>query len=114
MALAADTVPVQARRGIARATRHREDNARETMLIGTWRPERICSPEAFATHLHGRDLEVLADATGHDWRWRVTTPHGVVLAEGHASTRALAEQAAEDEATAIHPPTEVLLDVLLR
>ena len=43
----------------------------------------------------------------------MTSPHGVVLAEGDAPTRDAAEQAAEDEATAVHPPTDLLLDRLL-
>ena len=84
------------------------------MRIGTWHPEQETQSEAFATHLHGRNLEVLEDPAAHDWRWRVLSPHGVVLAEGCAPTRAAAEEAAEDEATAIHPPTMELLDRLLR
>lgn len=72
---------------------------------------------AFASHLHGRDLEVVEedveDAVGHRWHWMVTSPHGALLAEGYATSRDAAELAAEDEATAVHPPTPELLDRLL-
>lgn len=83
------------------------------MRIASWHPEQGTPEQALATHLHGRDLEVIADPAHHDWRWRVTTPHGVVLAEGEAPGMTEAEQAAEDEATAIHPPTAELLELLL-
>ncbi len=80
----------------------------------SWHPEGGPVPDsAFAAHLHGRDLEVLADPVAHRWRWRVTSPHGAVLADGAAPSRDAAEQAAEDEATAVHPPTPELLDRLL-
>ena len=67
----------------------------------------------FATHLHGRDLVVVHEGSPPHWHWRVTSPHGAVLAEGDAPTRDAAEQAAEDEATAVHPPSDTLLDRLL-
>ena len=50
---------------------------------------------------------------GTAWHWRVTSPHGAVLADGYAVSREAAELAAEDEATAVHPPTPELLDRLL-
>jgi hypothetical protein len=92
---------------------------------------------AFATHLHGRDLEVVVEAIAeiaaepagasaglvpggplddvhpHRWHWKVTSPHGTLLADGYAASRDAAELAAEDEATAVHPPTPELLDRLL-
>jgi hypothetical protein len=83
------------------------------MRIAHWQPERGTAEQALATHLHGRDLEVSAHPTHHDWHWRVTTPHGAVLAEGDAPGMTEAEEAAEDEATAIHPPTSELLEQLL-
>ena len=85
------------------------------MRICTWHPEPLAGAGegAFATHLHGRDLEVLAEPRSHAWRWRVLAPHGAVLADGLAPTRTAAEEAAEDEATAVHPPTERLLELLL-
>jgi hypothetical protein len=84
------------------------------MHIACWHPEPgTTAGSAFAAHLHGRDLEVLADSTSHVWRWRVTSPHGAVLADGRAPSRDAAEDAAEDEATAVHPPTAELLDRLL-
>ncbi len=83
------------------------------MPIAHWHLEPDMPVQALATHVHGRDLEVLADPAHHDWRWRVCTPHGEVLAEGEAPDMTAAEQAAEDEATAIHPPTLELLERLL-
>jgi hypothetical protein len=77
---------------------------------------RAGAPDAdppFATHLHGRDLIVVHEADPPHWHWRVSSPHGAVLAEGDAPTRDDAEHAAEDEATAVHPPTDELLDRLL-
>jgi hypothetical protein len=68
---------------------------------------------AFAAHLHGRDLEVVSDDQAHRWHWIVTSPHGTLLADGFAVSRDAAELAAEDEATAVHPPTPELLDRLL-
>jgi hypothetical protein len=67
----------------------------------------------FAAHLHGRDLAVAQDVEHASWHWRVVSPHGGVLAQGDAPSRLAAEQAAEDEATAVHPPTAELLDRLL-
>jgi hypothetical protein len=67
---------------------------------------------SFAAHLHGRDLAVTR-VTERRWHWRVASPHGGLLAEGDAGTRIDAERAAEDEATAVHPPTSELLDRLL-
>lgn len=68
---------------------------------------------AFATHLHGRDLEVIGVPGAHRWHWAVTSPHGALLADGYAASRDAAELAAEEEATAVHPPTPELLDRLL-
>lgn len=83
------------------------------MGIASWHPELDSSNPAFATHLHGRDLEVIADPAVHAWHWFVRAPHGAVLADGDAPTQQSAEQAAEDEATAVHPPTLELLERLL-
>lgn len=86
-----------------------------TTLVATWhsvngsRP----SPDAFVAHLHGRELAVEWDPGRGGWRWRVTTAHGAVLADGDAPTRLAAQAAAEDEATAVHPPTPDLLERLL-
>lgn len=68
---------------------------------------------AFAAHLHGRELEVLAEPVAHRWHWRVTSPRGALLADGYAVSRDAAELAAEEEATSVHPPTPELLDRLL-
>jgi hypothetical protein len=46
------------------------------------------------------------------WHWTVG-PRGNRLAQGDARTRLEAERAAEDEATAVHPPTPDLLYRLL-
>jgi hypothetical protein len=83
------------------------------MRIGHWHPEEGTPVPAFAAHMHGRDLEVVAEPAVHAWHWRVSAPHGAVLAEGQAPDMAAAEQAAEDEATAVHPPTAELLERLL-
>jgi hypothetical protein len=83
------------------------------MRICSWHLEQGPPILAFAAHLHGRDLEVVAKPALHAWHWRVTTAHGAVLAEGEAPDMAAAEQAAEDEATAVHPPTGELLERLL-
>jgi hypothetical protein len=84
------------------------------MRIACWHAEPGATlGSAFAAHLHGRDLEVLADPPAHAWRWRVTSPHGAILADGRAPSMNAAEEAAEDEATAVHPPTAELLDRLL-
>ena len=48
------------------------------------------------------------------WHWQVVAPCGRVLAEGDAPDRRTAEQAAEDEVEAIHPPSDDLIDTLLR
>jgi hypothetical protein len=83
------------------------------MRIAHWHLEPGVPFGALETHLHGRDLEVVADPAHHAWHWRVTTHHGTVLAEGDAPGMTEAEQAAEDEATAIHPPTLELVELLL-
>ncbi|HYO43712.1 MAG TPA: hypothetical protein VES19_10985 [Candidatus Limnocylindrales bacterium] len=83
------------------------------MRVAHWHPEPEAPEQALATHLHGRDLEVVSDPVHHAWHWRVTTCHGTVLAEGDAPGMTEAEQAAEDEATAIHPPTADLVELLL-
>ena len=81
-------------------------------IIGSWHPEEGSPVPAWAAHLHGRDLEVVAEAL-HTWHRWVRSPHGELLAEGRASDRQRAEEAAEDEATAVHPPTSELLERLL-
>ncbi len=48
------------------------------------------------------------------WHWQVVAPCGRVLAEGNAPDRRAAEEAAEDEVEAIHPPSDDLIDALLR
>lgn len=92
------------------------------LLLGHWHRVETAAPDdapdsvpdpPFATHLHGRDLVVVHEGEPSHWHWCVRSPHGAVLAEGDAPTRDAAEQAAEDEATAVHPPTEELLDRLL-
>ena len=83
------------------------------MRIAHWHVEPGAPSQALETHLHGRDLEVIADPEHHDWHWRVTTHHGAVLAEGEAPGMTEAEEAAEAEATAVHPPTAELLELLL-
>jgi hypothetical protein len=82
-------------------------------IIGSWHPEEGSSSPAWAAHLHGRDLEVVSEPALHAWHWWVRSPHGELLAEGRADDRQRAEEAAEDEATAVHPPTTGLLERLL-
>lgn len=84
-----------------------------TVLVATWRQIGEAGT-SFAAHLHGRDLAVGRDPTAGGWRWRVSTPGGAALATGLARSRLAAQRAAEDEATAVHPPTDELLDRLLR
>jgi hypothetical protein len=85
------------------------------MLVASWHP--IPCPAgvrmAFAAHFHGRDATVCVCDGAHLWHWRVATPTGHVLAEGDARDREAAEQAAEHEVCAVHPPTPHLLDELL-
>lgn len=85
------------------------------LLLGHWHPVADDRPDdpPFGTHLHGRELLVAHEGAPPHWHWRVLSPHGAVLAEGDAPTRDAAERAAEDEATAVHPPTDALLDRLL-
>lgn len=47
------------------------------------------------------------------WHWQVACPNGRVLAEGDAPDRSAAEEAAEDEVEAVHPPSEDLIEALL-
>lgn len=68
---------------------------------------------ALATHLHGREALVSVAEGCHLWHWRVSSLTGHVLAEGNAPDRDAAEQAAEDEVCAVHPPTPHLMDELL-
>jgi hypothetical protein len=86
-----------------------------TMLVAVWHP--IPCPAgirmAFATHLHGRDAEVTVAEGAHTWHWRVVSPTGHVLAEGDAVDRDAAELAAESEVSAVHPPTDHLIDELV-
>jgi hypothetical protein len=85
------------------------------VLIASWHP--ITCPAgirmAFATHLHGRDADVSVLDGAHAWHWRVLAPSGHVMAEGDAPDRDAAEQAAEDEVCAVHPPSDHLLDEML-
>jgi len=85
------------------------------MLVASWHPAP--SPAgvrmAFSAHLHGREAEVSIAEGVRLWHWRVLSPAGHVLAEGDAPDRDAAEQAAEDEACAVHPPSEHLLDEML-
>jgi hypothetical protein len=85
------------------------------MLTASWHP--VVSPAgirmAFAAHIHGREAHVCVCEGVHLWHWRVVSPAGHVLAEGDAPDREAAEQAAEDEACAVHPPTAHLLDEML-
>ncbi len=85
------------------------------MPIAGW--HTIPCPEgvrmALRAHLHGRDAEVLALEGEHRWHWRVFAPGGHLLAEGEAADRDGAEQAAEEEIFAIHPPSEHLIDDLV-
>ena len=83
------------------------------MLLGHWHPVTSGSEDVRTTHLHGRDLEVRHSAATAGWRWRVTSPHGAVLAEGDAASRDDAEVAAEAETLAVHPPTGELVERLL-
>ena len=85
------------------------------MLVASWHP--VPCPAGvrmtFATHFHGRDAQVSV-AEGSYWsRWRVASATGHLLAEGDAPDRDSAEQAAEDEVCAVHPPTAHLMDELL-
>ena len=82
------------------------------MLLGHWHHCEAVGP-ALATHLHGRELDVMCAGERPCWHWRVASPHGALLAEGDAASCAAAEEAAEREALAIHPPTEALLSRLL-
>jgi hypothetical protein len=86
------------------------------LLLGHWHLVAGARPDdpPLATHLHGRELVVVHEDAPPHWHWRVTSPHGAILAEGDAPTRDAAEHAAEDEATAVHPPTDELLEHLLR
>ena len=83
------------------------------MRIGHWHPEPGAPIPAFEAHLHGRNLAVEQEPAAHAWHWRVTSPHGALLAEGREPDLEKAEEAAEVEATAIHPPTSELLERLL-
>jgi hypothetical protein len=82
------------------------------MLLGHW--HHVDRPATgLAAHIHGRELLVEPEPAPCAWHWAVRSPHGVVLAEGEAPSCELAEEAAEDEALAVHPPTDLLLDLLL-
>lgn len=83
------------------------------MRIGRWHPEPGTPAPAYEAHLHGRNLEVVAEPTHRGWNWFVRSPRGALLADGIAATMEGAEEAAEDEATAVHPPTGELLERLL-
>ena len=85
------------------------------MHVATWHPIPCGEGErmAFRTHLHGRDAEAVTREGSRTWHWRVLSPAGHVLAEGDAPDRDAAEQAAEDENCAVHPPCEHLLDEML-
>jgi hypothetical protein len=85
------------------------------VLVASWHP--VSCPTgvrmALATHLHGRDAEVSVAEGAHTWHWRVLSATGHVLAEGSAPDRDAAEQSAEDEICAVHPPSAHLMDDLL-
>ncbi len=85
------------------------------MVIATWVP--VPCPDgirmAFHAHIHGREVGVCVCEGDRVWHWRITSPTGHLLAEGTARDREAAEQAAEDEIFAIHPPSAHLLDDLL-
>ena len=68
---------------------------------------------ALRAHLHGRNAEIWARVGERRWHWRVVSPGGHVLAEGRADDRDSAEDAAESEIFAVHPPTERLIDELV-
>lgn len=82
------------------------------MRIGSWHPEAAMAVQAFAAHVHGRDLEVVAEPA-RGWHWWVRSPHGALLADGVCPTMEAAEEEAEQEAMAVHPPTPELLERLL-
>jgi hypothetical protein len=82
------------------------------MLVAHWHPLES-EAAGLEAHLHGRNLRVIPDPARHAWRWRVASEHGETLAEGVAPDRSAAERAAEDEATAVHPPTTRLIERLL-
>jgi hypothetical protein len=82
------------------------------MLLGHWHHLPV-EGAALGTHIHGRDLVVSETAGSHRWHWCVRSPHGCLLAQGDAPTCQAAEEAAEAEALAVHPPTDALLDRLL-
>jgi hypothetical protein len=89
-----------------------------TALVAAWHPvaQAPSAPDGvtgWVAHLHGRELAVWPDPVGGRWRWRVESSHGTALGDGDAPDRIAAERAAEDEATAVHPPTDLLLDRLL-
>jgi hypothetical protein len=85
------------------------------MRVASWHP--VPCPDgvrmAFGAHLHGREAEVSVADGARAWHWRITTPTGHVLAEGDAPDRDAAEQAAEDEVCAVHPPSAHLIDEML-
>jgi hypothetical protein len=85
------------------------------MLIAAWHPIACATGTrmAFATHFHGRDADVTVREGERQWHWRVLSPAGHVLAEGDAPDRDAAEQAAEDEVCAVHPPSAHLLDEMV-
>jgi hypothetical protein len=85
------------------------------MLIATWTPGPCPAGirMAFTAHFHGRNAEVSVAEGSHTWHWRVVSTTGHTLAEGVARDRDAAEQAAEDEVCAVHPPTTHLMDELL-
>ncbi|HEU0244935.1 MAG TPA: hypothetical protein VFQ75_13610 [Candidatus Limnocylindrales bacterium] len=82
------------------------------MLLGHWHHCGTAGA-ALATHLHGRELDVVRAGESAPWHWRVASPHGALLAEGDAASCEAAEEAAEREALAVHPPTEALIGRLL-
>ena len=84
------------------------------MLLAHW--HHVAAPGAhgaLGAHLHGRELDVACCDGAPSWHWCVRSPHGIVLAEGDARTCEAAEEEAEAEALAVHPPSDVLLERLL-
>ena len=103
-----------------RDNRDRDEDKRHSKEYGALQGDsgkRLIPPEdveeALHRPMHGRDLSVVRVPEQGRWHWTVGSPHGGRLAQGDARTRLEAERAAEDEATAVHPPTPDLLDRLL-
>jgi hypothetical protein len=79
----------------------------ESLVIAAWHPvaHDPSVRAALEATLHGRTLHVEQRTGEPGWRWRITSGHGHVLADGRASDAHAAERAAEDELYRAHPPT---------